>query len=206
MKTGLSKRERILIIGLAVVLVAYLAVQFGVRPLLDRYDIVQKEFFRLSDERDAYERNIASETLILDGNKKAREDYEELKKKFPALMPNEEIDHILTGLCIKYGLRPIMLYISDPAPLQTEKGESSDGADDGSLAVFMKVTATMNVNSSFSALEDLVTAVEKIEYIRIIFENYSAKAASGGNRDVPNISVKFELTLLNNLPGYDIAK
>jgi len=199
MKSGLSNREKILLLGLAVVVIVYLTVQFAIVPLYDSHEESREELYRLSAERDTYERNISNETLILDGNKDAREKYTEVKKRFPPLMPNEEIDYILTGLCIENGLRPIMLRISDPIPL-SETAQHAEGTDEANaVPVFMKVTATMNVNGSFIALEDLVAAVGPIEYMRVTVINYATRVETGASRDLANISVGFELTLINDI-------
>ena len=83
-------------------------------------------------------------------------------------------------------MKSIMLNISDPVFPKTEEA-----------SVFVAVTANMNLNGSLAALENMITALDAIEYIRITFVSFSARALSGGGGDRPNISIVFEFTLLN---------
>ena len=101
MKVELSKREKWMIFILGALIFIFVVAQFGIIPMLDRYDSGQEELYRLITEREKCESNVAIEDLILNGNKEAHEQYKALKKKIPSLMPNEVIDYILTNLCLE---------------------------------------------------------------------------------------------------------
>jgi len=210
----LTKREKILIFVVGIVLMSYVTVQFGVTPLFDRLDTGREELALLTAERNAYEASLAREASLREGNESARRDYADLKATYPAFTANENIDFMLTNLCVRHGLRPISLRIQEPANVAavtiTRPVQETEETDEWGVAeyeeyeesnveefVFTKVGATMTLNGSYSSLGDMITTVESMDHIRITTFRYMTHA--GGDRDTPNIAVTFEVTLFNDV-------
>ena len=59
MKPGLTKREKILLFSVGLIVIIYLAVQFAIIPLSARYNEAISERGRLSDEKAAHEMEAA---------------------------------------------------------------------------------------------------------------------------------------------------
>jgi hypothetical protein len=213
----LTKREKILIFVVGIVLMSYVTVQFGVTPLFDRLDTGREELALLTAERNAYEASLAREASLREGNESARRDYADLKETYPAFTANEHIDFMLTNLCVRHTLRPISLRIQEPANVaavtitrpaqETEEtdewgtAESAESANSGEASVeafvFTKVRAAMTLNGTYSSLGDLITTVESMAHIRITTFQFSPQG--GGDRSTPNIAVTFEVTLFNDV-------
>jgi hypothetical protein len=194
MKQGLSKREKVLIFCVGLLALIYLCIQFGIYPLYERVNDGHEELHQLMDDRFAFETNLALEASLRQGNDEARTLFLAIRQGFPPLMPNEEIDNTLTRLCQSMQLRPTMLRIS--APVLTA-GQADAGENDTYAApIFAKVTATMNVAGDYSALVRLLDAVESINHIRLTQVSFSGSTQHGIS-DTANISLVFEVTLLN---------
>jgi hypothetical protein len=196
MKHGLSKREKTLLFCVGLIALVYISFQFGIYPLYTRYIAGQDEQARLADEITFFEINLTNELAIRGGNRAAHEEFEALKQAFPPRMPNEAIDSILTGMCLRNGLSPTMLRITEVDAPQESPAPNSSGEQEAAVPIFVIVTANMNLAGEYSALVDLLDEVESIEHIRLTQVSYSepSRIVSQGSA---NISLVFELTMLN---------
>jgi hypothetical protein len=187
---GLNKREKILLFSAGLVALIYFAIQFGILPMYDRYINGMDDRDRLTSEKAVVEINVASKPALIEANRLAQEQYETLTEAYPYHVPNEEVDNILTDLClIRHNLMPTSLSINVQPP-------SPGGGDSASARVFTTVSARMNLAGSYADLANLLNEVEGIQYIQITRLSYTAPPQNATVHTQPNISVYFELTFL----------
>ncbi|MGL4789807.1 MAG: hypothetical protein ACRCW1_00240, partial [Anaerotignaceae bacterium] len=122
-------------------------------------------------------------------------DLEDIRNRYPQEMPNEEVDKLLTGICLENRLYPTMLGISDIKRTQFS-GETEDVALLANAPHFAVITVAMNVNGDYESLKSLINHVERIEYIRISGLTYAKNQSQQGTEE--KFSLKFEVTLLND--------
>jgi len=193
MKQGITKREKILIFSAGLVALFYLVFQFGFLPMHARYAEAQAERERLAEEKAKVEANIIHEPSITDANKDARDRYDQIKQDFPLLAEDEEIDAVLTDLCVSNNLIPTSLDIVRPEPVTPQ--ETQDEEHDAGQHLFTVISVRMNVTGNIPSLIGLIDDLEKIPYIRLVNVSYS----EGRGEEVVrgNIQLTFELTYIN---------
>jgi len=193
LKKGLTKREKILIFSAGLIALIYLVFQFGFLPMYSRYTEAQAERERLADEKEKVEANINQEPRIVEANKDARDRYDQIKQDFPLLAEDEEIDAVLTGLCVSNNLIPTSLTIdrSDAAAPQGAQNEEQDDVQ----FLFTVITVKMNVTGTIPSLIGLIDDLEELPYIRLANVSYSEGRGEEINRG--NIQLTFELTYIN---------
>jgi len=193
MKQGLTKREKILLLSAALLVLFYLSFQFGFIPMYERYTDGQAERDVLAFEKATVEENLANRQSIVDTNNNARQQLDMLKQDFPLLVPNEEISTVLTNLALTNNLSPSALNITRPPdpPRSTENdGQETTGP------LFTVVTVTMSVTGNFSSILGLVDDVDKLAYISIINMSYS-ESRNPEESGFGSIALTFELTYIN---------
>ena len=193
MNQGLSKREKMLLFSAGILVIVYLAIQFAIIPLSTRYLEGIQERSRVHSERSRVDADISNKASIQREHDDASDRYETIKQQYPLLVPNEEVDTILTNLCIMNGLSPSSLSISR----QTEptRTSSEEGEHETPETLFTMVNAKMNVSGNNDSVMRLIDAVDDIQYIRIT--NLSYTASRQDDSDIGSVSVEFELTFVN---------
>ena len=193
MKNGLTKREKILIFSAGLVALFYLVFQFGFLPMYSRYAEAQAERERLAEEKAKVEANIIHEPSIVDANRDARDRYDQIKQDFPLLAADEEIDAVLTNLCVSNNLIPTSLAINRPDAVTTQKKQNEE--EDAGQPLFTVITVSMNVTGSIPSLIGLLDDLEQLPYIRLANVSYSEGRGDEINKG--SIKLTFELTYIN---------
>ena len=195
-KRGLSKRERVLLFITLLLLIIYLVVQFAIYPLFSRYVDGVQERNQLIAEKAQVETDIMNTAEIEVSNIVAIEKYEQILQEYPRLIPNEEIDRILTDLCITNGLKPTALRFTNSFGAPRSENDSTDQQDDSYL--FTVVVATMNMTGNYSSLVELVDDIIEMQFIHITNLGYSIANNNTTEEDESaNITMAFELTFTN---------
>jgi len=162
MKQGLTKREKLMLLIAGLLLLMYFAFQFGFVPLYNSYQEAVIERDRLHSERLALELSILNLNSIIEANKAANNEFDEITKDYPLLIPNEEIDSLLTNLILSSGLSPRTLNIfTAPA--------------DADSILFTIINVSMSVEGSYVSLLRLLDEVAKIPNISISTMSFSER-------------------------------
>ena len=199
MKQGLSKREKILILVAVVVVLIYGAFQFGITPVYNKYSEKQLKYEDLSYEKKLLDEKLKNRYDIRENYTNSEENFIEIKEQYPNIMSNEEIDRVLTGICLQNKLNPTLLGISDgTASGKTLGQQASKKEETQKTSFFTVVTATMNLRGDYASLKGLINTVNEIAYIRISRVSFSFDR-EGTGASASNISVFFEVTMLNNV-------
>jgi len=190
-KSGLNKREKTLIFIALLLLLIYLVIQFAIYPLFNRYvDSVQERIY-LTTEKAQVEADIANLASIEEANTVANEKFERIVQEYPLLIPNEEIDRILTDMCISNGLKPTALRFTDSFGVPN----SSDQKDDQYL--FTVVVASMSMTGRYDSMVKLIDDVADSQFINISNLGYTVNNSTSGDEETANITMAFELTFIN---------
>jgi len=193
LKNGLTKREKILIFSAGLVALFYLVFQFGFLPMYSRYAEAQAERERLAEEKAKVEANIIHEPSFVDANRDARDRYDQIKQDFPLLAADEEIDAVLTNLCVSNNLIPTSLAINRPDAVTPQKTQNEE--EDAGQPLFTVITVSMNVTGSIPSLIGLLDDLEELPYIRLANVSYSEGRGDDINKG--SIKLTFELTYIN---------
>ena len=193
MTKGITKREKILIFSAGLLALFYLVFQFGFLPMHARYAEAQAERERLAEEKEKVEANIIHEPSIIDANKDARDRYDQIKRDFPLLAEDEEIDAVLTDLCVSNNLIPTSLSIDRPDAVTPQETQNEE--QDAGEPLFTVISVKMNVTGNIPSLIGLLDDLEQLPYIRLANVSYSEGRAEEVIRG--NIQLTFELTYIN---------
>ena len=170
MKQGLTKREKFLLLILGLLALIYLSFQFGFMPLYNSYTESRMERDRLQAERLQLEMKILNLQTILEENRIANDDYARITEDYPELVPNEEVDTVLTNLVLGVGMSiSSVRFFTPPSNADT--------------VLFTVVGATMSATGSYSSLMTLLDEVEKIPNISIVSMSFSERRGNANNQE-----------------------
>jgi len=208
MNQELSKREKILIFIAVIVVLVFVAFQFFIMPVYSKYTAKSDEYDNLSYEKEQLDMKIRSEELTRNNYIDLENDFMEIKESYPAVMSNEELDRMMTGLCLENKLNPVKLEISveetaeEGTEAQTESaGEETDSTEDETDSAeeqavpFVVATVKMNLGGDYNSMKGLIDTVEGKDYIQITQISYAKEKDTSTPSD-SNISVIFEVTML----------
>ncbi|MCL2538759.1 MAG: hypothetical protein FWE66_00315 [Oscillospiraceae bacterium] len=186
---GLNKREKMLIMITAAIAIVALGLQFVILPLnrevaakRDLYDILDIKALEVDEK-------LQREAMIIRQHQRAEDAVGEMNKIYPNRLPNEEIDRVITRLCMSNGLSPQSLQIGTPNTVKLT-GEAGTRRE---ASAFCTVLINMSLSGDFYAFRRLVDDVNRTENIR--FNRFSYNLNQNPNEDTV-FSVVFEMTML----------
>jgi len=201
MKTGITKREKILLFGAGLVLILYLSIQFAIIPLSNAYNTALDQRDQLRTERDAHDMEASVLPGLRNRSTETRERFYELTSGYPMLVPNELTDQRLTSLCGENNMRIVSLRFSPrpvvpPTPPQydDEGNIIEEDEDTHYYPIFTYVTAFMNVTGNYSSLMNLIDEVVETTYIRLTSASFTRNFTEP---EMSTISLTFEVTYLS---------
>jgi len=189
MKLVITKREKIMLFVVGLIVIVFLAVQFAIVPLSTKYTEGLNERARLQGEIDLHKMEAATIPMLRDRNAETHRRYAELISGYPVIIDNEELDFMLTSLSNEYNLRPASLQISPrpPRPPVPEDGTA--------LQELTKATVQMNVVGNYRSLLRLLDEVSNTTYMRLTNVSYTENTQQP---DLSRISVTYEITFLTD--------
>ncbi len=225
MKFSISKREKILIFAASILIIVLVMFQFVITPLYNGYTKKQNELNDLTAEMTALDEKLANEKASRQRLNKANETYKDIIKRYPLLMPNEDIDRLLTGICVENKLNPIMLGMtavtSEASPSSTTEDTTkaqpsntttdqttdttdtsqTEGATDTEVQEPTKPQPTFTVVSAAMTLKgdynSLKSLITHTEKLEYIRINHLSFADQATDT-APSISIVFEISMITN--------
>lgn len=204
MKNGLTKREKVLLFIAAVLFIGILGFKFLLTPAYVAYDNAKTKHDNLANTKQIVEQKIENESNTRQSYTDALTNFEDVETLYPPIMTNEELDILITSMCLEHKLKPTMLGMSvreqetpDTKPVPEDSGD--DAPQDASL--FAVTTATINATGSFSDLQNLIKTVEKISYIKISAMSYSepkSQAIANTQKKPSSVTLTFDVTMLDD--------
>ncbi|MCL2069066.1 MAG: hypothetical protein FWH00_04120 [Oscillospiraceae bacterium] len=198
MKAGMSKREKILIFIAITVGLVMLAYTYVLLPMYLGYARLQEDLDSAIHERTMLEAMFQTEDALIRHNDIALGDFEEITAKYPPVMLNNQIDDILTDMCVRYNFTPVLLTMpAIPIPLM-------HGTSEGDEPAFGVIPAEMRLIPTYSAysyndLLSLINEIERYDYIRITalrYERHDRPQILGDLTFRDEIKITFEVTML----------
>lgn len=160
---SLTKREKLLLtVGLSMAIV-YLAFTYLIKPAFDTYTEKTDFYTQLQFDRELTLSKVASEPSVVTIYNNTFEKYTELAKMYPDEMSNQDLDKLITGICLQHNLRP------------TSLGISAKKSDDEQTSALTNVTLKVSVNTGYSDLQRFINTINDTVYIQISNFSYSAK-------------------------------
>lgn len=161
---NITRREKFLIILCIIIVVGALGTKFVVNPLLSTRKTLQERLESLESEKILMDTKLGNATIVEQSHNDNKAKYEKEKEKYYAWMPNEDIDFILTGLCLENKLQPTLLGITDQVAEPEEGVESIEtqlsGGELTSVQVSMNIRGTYENMMSFIDAIDLIPSVQ----------------------------------------------
>ncbi len=140
-----TKREKILLYLLGVIIILSVGVCLMLKPAAAKHDEVNETLIEKQQEQQEMVLAISTLEATKDKIKETKANINDIRPKFNAILVNEDIDSLITGLIVDCGLKPVSLSISSEN--QTEDGTQA-ATDDASGN-----TSDANSNSSDSSTD-----------------------------------------------------
>ncbi len=193
----LSKRERVLIYILLILVIITAMFYFLVKPAADRNSRLATELLNKQSEEMVVRHNISS----LENQKtKTKELHEIITKENEEIFPilsNDEVDLLVTSLMLNFNMAPNSLNISNAYLKQMlSYGETKPQDENDVLKVYTSAV-TVKLSGTLTDLVDLLDHLENVRSIRVI--NYSVsgngKGTMGGEGENWTIPVVITLSM-----------
>lgn len=108
----LTKREKLLLYVLACFLIGFFGIYFVILPSFSSYQVVNDQVMEAQFTKESMEMAIDSIPSTMQARDDANANLANLKMGFPQAKTNEELDMLLTQLCLDYSLSPKVLAIA----------------------------------------------------------------------------------------------
>ncbi len=174
--TKLTNREKNLLFALSLVVIILLGVQFLFLPQFKSNNEKKTEYANLSTKKSEVEMRVASEASIRQNYDNAKQEYDQIKTRYPVKVDNETIDNMTTGVTLKNRLAPMQLAIMDlqQVPLAAispekakEEKEKAVTENEKEMSVFYLSNASMNATGTYESLKWLINEVAGMSNMRI---------------------------------------
>lgn len=141
MKTGISERDKKLLVGLVLFLIIVCIGYWGVFPQIIAIGDINNQITEEEIIRAENDAKINSLIFIETENDELKKDIEELRKTFFPMMTSDQLDRMFTGLALDYELNSydMIIYVDDETATlkpyiyaEVEK-DSTDSFGEGSL-------------------------------------------------------------------------
>ena len=140
-----TKREKVLLYLLGIIIILSVGVCLMLKPAAAKHDEVNETLIEKQQEQQEMVLAISTLEATKDKIKETKANINDIRPKFNAILVNEDIDSLITGLIVDCGLKPVSLSISSEN--QTEDGTQT-ATDDSSGN-----TSDANCNSSDSSAD-----------------------------------------------------
>ncbi len=168
---NLSKREKTLLYILLLLLIIAGGYYLLIAPSLTYYE-------ELGDDLATLEEQQAEIAGVIQGQAALAQKKAELEqaraagwRQLKRVLANDELDHLLTGLLLEYGLQPLSLAIADPAYQEipafgaalAEEGQNQEGGVQEPEAGGPALTVNYTDISCVGRLEDLLRLLDRLD-------------------------------------------
>lgn len=199
----LTKREKLLLYILLCIVIVVGGFYFLVSPALNRQLEAREALNLKQTEQLQAEQAIATIVRSKEALDKVQNEIKVLEGKYLSEADNEQIDTLITNLCIAHGLTPTQLSMTDRQALalpkygesaeETAAAQGTEGSTQQSPVQVMSITIATKGN--LSALTSLADAIKDIPYLQINAASASEPSGSTYKDGALDITVDFEVYL-----------
>jgi hypothetical protein len=183
-KKGFTKREKVLLILMAVIGFTALMVVYVILPFNNRLMDETERFHTLDMEKMQLQYLLSAEPGIRESHSVNIRNFDEARARFLNESHISEIGRMLTLLCAEHNLSYLDQRLSPPT-IPTE------------WDAFMVMSVTMTLSGTYSDLMRLLDTIETIEYLRVTRLSFNMDDEGELNR----ISIGFEVIMMQALEG-----
>ncbi|MCL1807173.1 MAG: hypothetical protein FWG31_05670 [Oscillospiraceae bacterium] len=198
--TGLSKREKVMLLVVGVVGLFYLAFQFGFMPLFDKNGEKNTELSDLQFKKDELELNLRTEGYVIQSNTDAKAEYGFVASLYELTNSNTDLIRKMGKICEDNGLAVPSNLLDNAKGLSikmdiwdAETGKMVE--KDVDYSAFSEVTVRMEITGSYQSLKNLLDAVDNDPGIHVRDIKFNLNHAD--LNEAMSVSVTFVVTLLN---------
>jgi len=200
MKTGISKREKILLFVVGIIAILYVSIQFVILPLSERYNTGLRERETLITEVHAHELAVGNLPLLRERYDETYERFDSLTSGYPRLVPNEETDRMLTTRLLNNNFNISSLRFAPrpaapPPPIIDHDDDGKPIYGEPRFDVFTKVTVFINATGTYEDFLQVLSEVSNTEYLRLTNVSFQ-RGWMAAIDNAATISLTFEVTYL----------
>ena len=187
-KKGFTKREKRLILFMAVIGFTALMVVYVIIPFFNRLQDENDRYNALSLEQMQLNILLNNAPVIRENNEKALNDFYEARERFFNEAHMNDIGQRMTNLCLAHNLS-----------VQSQRLTAATTSP--AWNAFMIMPVQMNVSGSYENLKRLLDTVADTEYLRITRIAFNMLAAQAEDRfqGVERVTIHFEVIMMKDL-------
>lgn len=140
-----TKREKVLLYLLGIIIILSVGVCLMLKPAAAKHDEVNETLLEKQQEQQEMVLAISTLEATKDKIKETKANINDIRPKFNAILVNEDIDSLVTGLIVDCGLKPVSLSISSENQTEDDTQAATDDASGN--------TSDANSNSSDSSTD-----------------------------------------------------
>lgn len=140
-----TKREKVLLYLLGIIIILSVGVCLMLKPAAAKHNEVNETLIEKQQEQQEMVLAISTLEATKDKIKETKANINDIRPKFNAILVNEDIDSLVTGLIVDCGLKPVSLSISSENQTEDDTQAATDDASGN--------TSDANSNSSDSSTD-----------------------------------------------------
>lgn len=195
MSGHLSKREKVLVVLALCVGLGFLGFKFLIIPALDMHSAAIEKLSALTIERQLMEMKLSGESTTKEAYEKKLLKYDEVQDIYPAPLTNENLDKLITGICLENSIITESLGMSTiktlpAAAVATPENEAAVPT------IFTVASVNVTASGSYESLMNLIDYAQETPYVMITLLSFSgSKDATAIEEKPPSVTLLFEVIM-----------
>lgn len=187
----LSRREKVLLYLLACVMIIAGALKFLILPSIEDMNDIQTKIDEAMLTEIEMKAKISNKDAVKANVSKTTEEINTLAEDFYSLMPNEDIDSLITELLISKALVPDSMIISPLTDALSDSAESQSA-----YSCIKMCYVNVHAIGTYSDLSRLIEEVSDDKALRI--SAFNIEGSYGSTDEAVSISIDFEVFMYDD--------
>lgn len=198
MLNELSSREKKLLYFLFCFLIVVGSWMFLINPSLEKGKKLKQEYNDVLLENTNKQIELMQYITAPQELKEIKQQLVDIIKKYNAMLPDEEIDRLLTTLLINHSLTPTRLTIGEIQPVNLNNNDENNQNNEETTKASMiyQVSVDMTVSGTMTQINNAIDDLNNQDGIQISAFSYS-KSTDQNNTRVENQTLKVIIYMVN---------
>lgn len=198
MLNELSSREKKLLYFLFCFLIVVGSWMFLINPSLEKGKKLKQEYNDVLLENTNKQIELMQYITAPQELKEIKQQLVDIIKKYNAMLPDEEIDRLLTTLLINHSLTPTRLSIGEiqPVNLNNNDENNQNNEETTKASTIYQVSVDMTVSGTMTQINNAIDDLNNQDGIQISAFSYS-KSTDQNNTRVENQTLKVIIYMVN---------
>lgn len=198
MLNELSSREKKLLYFLFCFLIVVGSWMFLINPSLEKGKKLKQEYNDVLLENTNKQIELMQYITAPQELKEIKQQLVDIIKKYNAMLPDEEIDRLLTTLLINHSLTPTRLTIGEiqPVNLNNNDENNQNNEETTKASTIYQVSVDMTVSGTMTQINNAIDDLNNQDGIQISAFSYS-KSTDQNNTRVENQTLKVIIYMVN---------